>query len=76
MWKINAVSVDHTWFTEFYQENGVPDFIVSDCDSQFISDFWKQICFCMNINVKLSTVFHLETDDQIKCINQFLKLYF
>ena len=41
MWKINVVSVGHTWLTEFYWENGAPDFIVSDYDSQFISNFWK-----------------------------------
>ena len=39
MQKINAVSVSHTWLTEFYWENGVPDFIISDCGSQFVSDF-------------------------------------
>ena len=30
----------------------------------------------MNIDVKLSTVFHSETNDQTEHINQFLKLYF
>ena len=76
MWKINAVSVDCTWFMKFYWENGAPDSIVSDYDSQFVSNFWKQICLHININVKLLTVFHSETDNQTECINQFLKLYF
>ena len=63
MQKIDAVSVDCIWLTEFYQENGVPNSIVSDHDPQFISNFWKQVCFHMNIDVKLSTAFHPETDD-------------
>ena len=75
MQKINAVSVGHTWLTEFYQKNGASDFIISDHGFQFVSDFWKQVCFHMNIDVKLSTIFHSETDDQMKHINQFLKLY-
>ena len=75
MQKIDAVSVNHTWLTEFYQENSAFDSIVSDYDSQFVSNFWKQVCFCMNIDVKLSTAFHSEIDDQTECINQFLKLY-
>ena len=75
MWKIDAVSVGCIWLTEFYWENDAPDSIVSNHDPQFISEFWKQVCFCMNIDVKLSTAFHSETDDQTKCINQFLKLY-
>ena len=62
MWKIDAVSVDHIWLTEFYWENGAPDSIVSDCGLQFVSNFWKQVCLCMNIDVKLFTAFHLETD--------------
>ena len=75
MWKIDAISVGHTWFTEFYWENGASNFIVFDCGPQFVSDFWKQVCLCMNIDVKLLTVFHSETDDQTECINQFLELY-
>ena len=63
MWKIDGVSVGHTWLTEFYWENGASDFIVSDCGPQFINDFWKQVCFHININVKLSTAFHSETDN-------------
>ena len=39
MWKIDAVSVDCTWLTKFYWENGAPDFIISDYSSQFISNF-------------------------------------
>ena len=76
MQKIDAVSVDHIWLIKFYWENGAPNSIVSDYGSQFISKFWKQVCLHMNIDVKLSTVFHPETDSQTKHINQFLKLYF
>ena len=39
MQKIDAVSVDCNWFTEFYQENSALDSIVSDHDSQFVNDF-------------------------------------
>ena len=41
MQKIDAVSVDHTWFTKFYQENSAPNSIVLDYGPQFISNFWK-----------------------------------
>ena len=75
MWKIDAVSVSHTWLMEFYWENGAPDSIVLNCGFQFVSDFWKQVYLHINIDVKLSTAFHSETDDQTECINQFLKLY-
>ena len=41
MQKINAVSVNCTWLTEFYQENSAPDSIVSNYNLQFVSNFWK-----------------------------------
>ena len=63
MQKIDAVSVNHIWLTKFYWENSAPNSIVSDYGPQFINNFWKQICFCMNIDVKLSTAFHPETND-------------
>ena len=69
MQKIDAVSVNCIWFMKFYQKNSVSDFIVSDYDFQFISDFWKQVCLCININVKLSIVFHSETNGQTEHIN-------
>ena len=69
MWKIDAVSIDCIWLTEFYQENSASDFIVSDYNFQFISNFWKQVYLHININVKLSTAFHSETDSQTEHIN-------
>ena len=63
MQKINAVSVSHIWLIKFYQENSASDFIVSDYGSQFISDFWKQVCLHMNIDIKLSIIFHLEINN-------------
>ena len=75
IWKIDSVSVNHTWFTEYYHKNNVSDFIISDQNSQFINVFWKQICLQLRINIQLFTVFHSQTDDQTECINQFIKLY-
>ncbi len=49
--------------------------IVSDRDSQFVSFVWKTVCKTLKINVKFSTTFHLEIDDQSEIVNQEMKRY-
>jgi hypothetical protein len=49
--------------------------IVFDRESQFVSLVWKTICKLLNINVKLSTAFHSETNDQSEIANQKMKRY-
>ncbi len=49
--------------------------IVSKRDSQFVSLVWKTICKILQIDVKLSTAFHLETDKQSEIVNQKMKRY-
>jgi len=48
---------------------------MSDRDTQFIFDVWKHMCKMLKINVKLSTTYHSEIDDQIKRINAVMKHY-
>ena len=49
--------------------------IVFDRDSQFIVTIWKSFCKRLNIQIKLFTIFHFETNEQIKRNNQNLKRY-
>ncbi len=49
--------------------------IISGRDFQFISLIWKSMCERLKINIKLSTAFHFETDDQSEIANQEMKRY-
>jgi hypothetical protein len=49
--------------------------IISDRDSQFIFLVWRKICQMLKINVKLSTAFHSEIDEQSEIANQKMKRY-
>jgi ribosomal protein L11 len=49
--------------------------IMFDRDSQFISLIWKKICEILKINLKLSTAFYLETNEQSEIANQEIKKY-
>jgi len=54
---------------------GIPIAIVSDCDSMFISLFWKELSKLHGIVLKMSTAYHLESDGQIKVLNRILETY-
>jgi hypothetical protein len=43
--------------------------IVSDCRLQFISAFWKEFTSILEIKLKLSTAYHLQTDGQTEIVN-------
>jgi hypothetical protein len=54
---------------------GLPETIMSDCEMQFASNFWQQLCIRLGIQLRLSTTFHLETDGQMEHVNAVLEQY-
>ena len=46
--------------------------IVSDCGLQFVSAFWDEFNWILGTKIKLSTVFHLQTDGQTENANQYI----
>jgi transposase InsO family protein len=46
--------------------------IVSDRGPQFISAFWEEFCWLLGTRLKLSTVYHLQTDRQTENTNQWI----
>jgi hypothetical protein len=68
--KIVQLLINHVW-----KLHELSSTIVSNRDFQFISLVWKTICQIQKINVKLSTAFHFEIDDQSEIINQEMKRY-
>jgi transposase InsO family protein len=58
----------------FYTQ-GIPDSMVSDRGSQFISCLWRQVCQWKGIRLKYLSAHHPETDGQIEIINKLIKIY-
>jgi hypothetical protein len=63
--------INHVW-----KLHELSSTIVSNRDSQFVSLVWKTVCKTLRIDVKLSTAFHFETDEQSEIANQKMKRYF
>ena len=51
------------------------DKVISDRDKLFMSRIWTVLTQQLRLSNKLSTVYHLQTDDQTEWINQVIKQY-
>ena len=52
---------------------GVPQTIISDRDTRFMSKFWRTLFKCLGARVKPSTAYHPQTDGQTERTNQTLE---
>jgi len=51
---------------------GLPDEIVSDRDSKFLSDFWREVCSIANVRLSFTTAYHKNANGQSERSNQTL----
>ena len=72
-----ATSLDlaTTFIEHVFSKHGLPDDIISDRGSLFISSFWESLCSLLKIKRNLSTAYHPETDGQTERVNQVLEQY-
>lgn len=53
---------------------GVPRSVISDRDSRFMSDFWKEVFSRLNVKFLTSTAYHPQTDGQSERTNQTIEI--
>jgi hypothetical protein len=58
------------FFDHWYCENGLPADIVSDRDKLFMSKFWKALTKLTGVKLKMSSLYHPETDGASKRSNK------
>ena len=61
---------DHVW-----KLHGLPESIISDREVQFVVGMMRELNNLLGIQMKLSTVYHPQTDGQTERINQELEQY-
>jgi hypothetical protein len=60
---------------EVWRHHGLPTDIVSDRDSRFTSEVWKEFLGLSGIRSRMSTAFHPQTDGQTERLNQTIEAY-
>jgi hypothetical protein len=60
---------------EVWKHHGLPTDIVSDRESRFTSEAWKEFLHLRGIHPRMSTAFHRQTDGQTERLNQTIEVY-
>src|SRR5882672_10166043 len=61
---------DHVW-----KLHGLPEEVISDRETQFVSNFTRSLSQLLGIRVAASTAYHLQTDSQTERVNQEVKQF-
>jgi hypothetical protein len=67
-----AEDMARLFISHVYRYYGPPQTIVSDRGPQFTSQFWKELCRILGVQLKLSTANHPQTDGQTEIMNQYI----
>ena len=71
----NAEDTARLYLNNVWKLHGLPDSIVSDRGTQFVSKFWKHLIRRLKTEARLSTAHHPESDGQSERINASLEQY-
>lgn len=53
---------------------GIPRQVITDCDTRWRNDFWREICRLMGMQRSLTTSYHPQADGQTEVLNQSLEI--
>ena len=72
---LEAEELANRFVERVYSLHGLPDTIVSDRGSQFVSAFWRALTARLAVTLRLSSAFHPQTNGQTERINAELEKY-
>jgi hypothetical protein len=70
-----ASSVARAFFHDIVRLHGFPDSIVSDRDPVFTGHVWRDLFRLAGVQLRMSMVFHPQTDNQSKSVNKTIAMY-
>ena len=72
---IDAPQLAWLFIDRIFRLHGLPESIVSDRGSVFVSNFWKELTTRLGTELKMSTAYHPQTDGLTERTNQSLETY-
>ena len=70
-----TTTVAKAFMENMFKLHNIPHSIVSDRDSIFTSNFWKEIFHLTGSKLLMSSTYHPQTDGQIEVMNKWLEGY-
>lgn len=72
--KITEVETAKLFFKHVISRFGIPWQVISDRDTRWQGDFWKEICQLMGMRWSLTMSYHLQSNRQTEIMNQGLEI--
>ena len=72
---VTGEEIAKLFLDNIYRIHGLLNDIVSDRESQFISNFWRRFFQLLGVKINHSTMYHPQSDGQIERVNQILEQY-
>ena len=72
---VTGEEIARLFIDNVYKYHGLPDDIISDRGTQFTSKFWQSLFKILQVEIKLSSAYHPQTDGQTERVNQVLEQY-
>jgi hypothetical protein len=70
-----AATIAQTFMDNVVKLHGLPQSIVTDRNTIFVSSFWKELFKLYQVNLKLSLAYHPQTDRQTERVNQCVEMF-
>jgi hypothetical protein len=71
----SAQTVAKLFLDQIYRLHGLPLSIIYDMDIVFTSNFWRELFTLANVQLRMSTTYHLQSDGQTEHVNQCLEIF-
>jgi transposase InsO family protein len=71
----SAEDLADLFLRDIFRLHGLSEVMVSDRGPQFASRFWARICTCLDVDRRMSTAFHPQTDGQTEIFNSAMEQY-